>query len=73
MGQAHLVYMLILLGILLGFSAFFSGSDNGGDVLARLASGKINQVPVIENGEIKEIVCRSNILDFLHLRSELGI
>jgi len=50
-----------------------SGSDNGGDVLARLASGKINQVPVIEDGEIKGIVCRSNILDFLHLRSELGV
>ena len=47
--------------------------DDGSKVLSRLASGKINQIPVIENGEIKGIVCRSNILDFLHLRSELGV
>jgi len=50
-----------------------SREDDGGEVLARLASGKINQVPVIEAEEIKGIVCRSNILDFLHLRTELGI
>jgi len=50
-----------------------SGEDDGSQVLARLASGKIHQVPVIEGGEIKGIVCRTNILDFLHLRSELGV
>ena len=50
-----------------------SWEDDGSQVLARLASGKINQVPVIEDGEIKGIVCRTNILDFLHLRSELGV
>jgi len=50
-----------------------SQEDDGGEVLARLASGKINQVPVIEAGKIKGIVCRSNILDFLHLRTELGV
>jgi len=50
-----------------------SREDDGSEVLARLASGKINQVPVIEAGEIKGIVCRSNILDFLHLRTELGV
>jgi predicted transcriptional regulator len=50
-----------------------SGSDTSGDILAKLASGKINQVPVIKAGEIKGIVCRSNILDFLHLRTELGV
>jgi len=50
-----------------------SREDDGSQVLARLASGKINQVPVVEDGEIKGIVCRSNILDFLHLRTELGV
>jgi len=50
-----------------------SREDDGSEVLARLASGKINQVPVIEAGKIKGIVCRSNILDFLHLRTELGV
>jgi Zn-dependent protease/predicted transcriptional regulator len=50
-----------------------SQGDDGSQVLARLASGKINQLPVIEGGEIKGIVCRTDILDFLHLRSELGV
>ncbi len=49
-----------------------SPEDDGNQVLSRLASGKINQVPVIEGGEIKGLVCRTDILDFLHLRSELG-
>lgn len=45
---------------------------DGNQVLAKLASGKVHQVPVIEGREIKGVVCRSDILDFLHLRSELG-
>jgi Zn-dependent protease len=50
-----------------------SPEEDGSQVLARLASGKINQVPVIEGGKIEGVVCRANILDFLHLRSELGV
>ena len=50
-----------------------SPENDGSQVLAKLASGKIHQVPVIEDGEIKGVVCRSDILDFLHLRSELGV
>ncbi|UCF71852.1 MAG: site-2 protease family protein [Deltaproteobacteria bacterium] len=50
-----------------------SREDDGSQALARLASGKIHQIPVIEDGEIKGIVCRTDILDFLHLRSELGV
>ena len=50
-----------------------SPDADGNQVLARLASGKINQVPVVQGNEIKGLVCRTDILDFIHLRSELGI
>ncbi len=50
-----------------------SPEEDGSQVLTRLASGKINQVPVIESGQIEGVVCRANILEFLHLRSELGV
>lgn len=50
-----------------------SWEDDASKILAKLASGKINQVPIIESGEIKGIVCRTDILNFLHLRSELGV
>ena len=46
---------------------------DGNQVLARLARGRINQVPVVQGGEIKGLVCRTDILDFIHLRSELGM
>jgi CBS domain containing-hemolysin-like protein len=46
---------------------------DGNQVLAKLASGKINQVPVVQGGEIKGLVCRTDIPDFIHLRSELGM
>jgi predicted transcriptional regulator len=46
---------------------------DGNQVLAKPASGKINQVPVVQGGEIKGLVCRTDIPDFIHLRSELGM
>jgi Zn-dependent protease len=45
---------------------------DGNQVLAKLTSSRINQVPVVQEGEIKGLVCRTDILDFIHLRSELG-
>ena len=49
-----------------------SPEADGNQILAKLASGKIHQVPVIEGGKIKGLVCRADILDFIHLRSEVG-
>jgi Zn-dependent protease len=46
---------------------------DGNQVLAKLASGRIHQVPVVQGSEIKGLVCRTDILDFIHLRSELGM
>ena len=45
---------------------------DGNHVLAKLTSSRINQVPVVQGGEIKGLVSRTDILDFIHLRSELG-
>ena len=36
MGQPYLIYMLILLVVLLGFSAFFSGSETALMAMSRL-------------------------------------
>ena len=46
---------------------------DGNQVLAQLTSSGINQVPVVQGGEIKGLVCRTDILDFIHLRSDLGM
>jgi Zn-dependent protease len=50
-----------------------SPETDGNQILAKLASGKIHQVPVIQGGKIKGLVCRTDILEFIHLHSELGV
>ncbi len=50
-----------------------SPEDDGNAVLAKLSSGQVHQVPVMEGEQLRGVVCRNDILDFLHLRSELGI
>jgi Zn-dependent protease/predicted transcriptional regulator len=49
-----------------------SPEADGNQILAKLASGKIHQVPVTEGGRIRGLVCRADILDFIHLRTDLG-
>jgi Zn-dependent protease/CBS domain-containing protein len=49
-----------------------SPEADGNEILAKLASGKIHQLPVIEGKQIKGLVCRADILDFMHLRMDLG-
>ena len=44
---------------------------DGNQVLAKLTNSRINQVPVVQGGEIKGLVCRTDILDFIHLRYDL--
>jgi len=50
-----------------------SPEDNGNDILSKLSSRNVHQLPVMEKGKIQGILCRSDILNFLHLRSELGV
>jgi Zn-dependent protease/predicted transcriptional regulator len=48
-----------------------SPEADGNQILAKLARGKIHQLPVIEGGRIRGLVCRADILDFIHLRTQL--
>lgn len=50
-----------------------SPEDDGNKVLAQLTTKSIHQVPVVKDGKIQGIVCRTDILQFLQLRSELGV
>jgi Zn-dependent protease/predicted transcriptional regulator len=50
-----------------------SPDDDGNVVLARLNEKDVHQVPVIENGKLVGIVCRSDVIKHLQLRSELGV
>jgi Zn-dependent protease/predicted transcriptional regulator len=53
-----------------GLEVVSPGTD-GNKILAKLSNGKVHQVPVIERGKIKGLVCRADILDYLHLHSNL--
>ena len=46
---------------------------DGNQILAKLASGKIHQLPVIQGEQIRGLVCRADILDFIHLHSKQGV
>ncbi|TET61680.1 site-2 protease family protein [Candidatus Aerophobetes bacterium] len=50
-----------------------SPDDNGNEVLSKLSSRNVHQIPVMEEGEVQGILCRGDVLRFLHLRSELGV
>jgi Zn-dependent protease/CBS domain-containing protein len=50
-----------------------SPEDDGNKVLAQLTTKSIHQVPVVKDGKIQGIVCRTDILQFMQLRSELGV
>jgi len=50
-----------------------SPNDNGNTVLSKLSARSVHQLPVIEEGKVKGILCRADVLRFLHLRSELGV
>ncbi len=46
---------------------------DGNRVLASLASRDVHQVPVLEGDRIAGIICRSDVLRVLQLRSDLGV
>lgn len=49
-----------------------SPEDDGSSVLAKLVGKKVNQVPVVKGEKVEGILCRSDVLQFLQLRAELG-
>ena len=50
-----------------------SPEDDGTSVLGRLTGRNVNQVPVVKEGKVEGILCRSDVLQFLQLRTELGV
>jgi len=46
---------------------------DGKDILASLTATDVHQVPVMEGGRVAGIICRSDVLKVLQLRSELGM
>ncbi len=47
--------------------------DDGANVLAKLTGRNVNQVPVVKGGRVEGLLSRSDVLQVLQLRSELGI
>ena len=52
---------------------FVSPDADGGKVLNSITTKDIHQVPVMEGEKVTGIICRSDILHFIQLRSELGV
>ena len=52
---------------------FVSPGADGNKILDSLTARDIHQVPVLEQGRIVGIICRTDILRFIQLRSELGV
>lgn len=50
-----------------------SPEDDGQKVLTRLTVKDVGQLPVMENDEVKGILCRSDVLHHLQVRQELGV
>jgi len=53
--------------------ATVSPDNDGNKVLAQLTAKNVHQVPVVKDGKIQGIVCRTDILQFMQLRADLGI
>jgi Zn-dependent protease/predicted transcriptional regulator len=45
----------------------------GAQILSHLAQADINQVPVLQEGQVIGIICRNDLLKIMQLRAELGI
>jgi CBS domain-containing protein len=50
-----------------------SPDDDGNKILSSLTAKEIHQVPVVVEGKVTGIICRSDILRYIQLRSDLGI
>lgn len=49
-----------------------SPDSDGSEILSRLTTKEIHQVPVMDGDRVEGIICRTDILRFIQLRKELG-
>jgi len=47
-------------------------TDDASEALSRMVSGDIGQMPVVEDGHLKGIVSRRDIMSFFKIKSDLG-
>jgi putative hemolysin len=64
MEQAHLIYMFILLAVLLGLSAFFSGSETALMAISRLRLKHLAQMKPRWAGIVERILKKPAIHNF---------
>jgi Zn-dependent protease len=50
-----------------------SPDANGSQILSSITTKDIHQIPVMEGEKISGIICRTDVLRFIQLRSELGV
>jgi CBS domain-containing protein len=48
-------------------------TDDVSEALSRMVSGDIGRMPVVENGQLKGIVSRRDIMNFFKIKSDLGV
>jgi Zn-dependent protease/CBS domain-containing protein len=46
---------------------------DGNEILARLAAGDVHEIPVMDGGKLVGIICRTDLLRELQMRSDLGL
>jgi predicted transcriptional regulator len=58
-------------------AVWIKGDDHSDEdvliLLQRMDQADVNQVPVMDNGHLLGMVTRGNLLNYLRLRSELGL